>query len=83
MEHNFGHGKSNLSNILLSLNLISFLFHTILEFFDLRYALIRNDLPTRKMFFNHIKTLTVYICFESWNHMMRFMIKGLEIEDPG
>lgn len=83
LEHNFGHGEDNLSSILLSLNLISFLFHTILEWFDKRYALIRNDLPTRKMFFNHIKTLTVYICFESWNHMMRFMIKGLELEDPG
>ena len=28
-EHNFGHGKENLSETLLSLNLLSFLFHTV------------------------------------------------------
>jgi len=83
LEHNFGHGEKQLSNFLLSLNLLSFLFHTILEWFDLRYALLRKTLPRRKEFFNHIKCLTYYICFKNWTDMLIFMIKGLELEDPG
>ena len=30
-EHNFGHGQENLSEILLSLNLLGFIFHNVLE----------------------------------------------------
>ena len=33
-EHNFGHGKQFLTQTLLSLNLIAFLFHTVLELTD-------------------------------------------------
>ena len=83
LEHNFGHGKENLSNLLLTLNLLAFLFHTILELFDNRYYFLRKHLPSRKVFFNDIKSLTKYICFKSWTHMLIFMIKGLELEDPG
>ena len=83
LEHNFGHGEKHLSNFLLSLNLLSFLFHTILECFDQRYVLLRKTLPRRKDFFHHIKCLTYYICFSSWTDMLIFMIKGLELEDPG
>ena len=36
LEHNFGHGKQYLSNLLLTLNLLAFLFHTVLEIFDQR-----------------------------------------------
>ena len=31
LEHNFGHGQENLSEILLSLNLLAFLFHNVLD----------------------------------------------------
>ena len=31
LEHNFGHGKANLSAILATLNLLAFAFHTIAE----------------------------------------------------
>jgi len=34
VEHNFGHGKKYLSAFLLSLNLLAFLFHTVLEWSD-------------------------------------------------
>ncbi len=82
-EHNFGHGKENLSETLLSLNLFSFLFHTVLEIFDNKYRLIRETLPRRKDFFNDIRALTRYICFGNWNQLLDFMIKGLELPDPG
>jgi len=82
-EHNFGHGKENLSETLLSLNLLSFFFHTVLEIFDKKYRLIRETLPRRKDFFNDIRALTRYICFGNWNQLLDFMIKGLELPDPG
>jgi hypothetical protein len=31
LEHNFGHGSQHLASFLLSLNLLAFLFHTVLE----------------------------------------------------
>ena len=82
-EHNFGHGKENLAETLLCLNLLSFLFHTVLEIFDNKYRLIRETLPRRKDFFNDIRALTRYICFDSWKQLLDFMIRGLELPDPG
>tara|TARA_Y100000031_G_scaffold154812_1_gene203669 strand:+ start:145 stop:1461 length:1317 start_codon:yes stop_codon:yes gene_type:complete len=83
LEHNFGHGMENLSNLLLTLNLLAFLFHTVLEYFDSRYRLIRKTLSRRKTFFHDIQALMRYVCFDSWQHMMVFMIRGLELPDPG
>ena len=82
LEHNFGHGKNHLSNLLLTLNLLAFLFHTALEMFDETYKRIRDDLPTRKTFFDDIRALTRYMCFNSWELMLTFMARGLELELP-
>ena len=83
LEHNYGHGKENLSEVLFSLIILSFLFHTVMELFDARYRLVRENLPNRKTFFDDVRALTRYICFKDWNDMLVFMLKGLEIEDPG
>jgi hypothetical protein len=34
IEHNFGHGSQHLASLLLSLNLLAFLFHTVLDLVD-------------------------------------------------
>jgi hypothetical protein len=80
LEHNFGHGKQYLSATLFSLNLLAFLFHTVLEWSDERYALLRQVLARRQTFFEDIRALTRYMVFESWHHLMDFMIKGLKLE---
>ncbi len=80
LEHNFGHGKQYLSATLLSLNLLAFLFHTVLEWSDEPYALVRQELARRQTFFDDIRALTRYMVFESWHHLMAFMIRGLELE---
>jgi len=82
LEHNFGHGKKHLSNLLLTLNLLAFFFHTALEMFDEMYRRIREDLPTRKTFFDDIRALTRYMCFDNWEVMLAFMARGLELEFP-
>jgi hypothetical protein len=81
-EHNFGHGKKNLSSVLATLILLAFLFHTVLEHIDKCYQLLRAELPARKTFFDDVRALTRYLCFESWQQMLEFMLNGLEIPIP-
>jgi len=80
LEHNFGHGKMYLSAFMLSLNLLAFLFHTVLEWSDDKYALLRQVLARRQTFFNDIQALTRYMIFDHWEQLMDFMIRGLELE---
>lgn len=80
LEHNFGHGQQYLASFLLTLNLLAFLFHTVLELVDANYRLLRQALGTRQTFFNDIKTLTRYLYFDSWQHLLDFMIKQLELD---
>lgn len=82
LEHNFGHGKKYLSSLLLTLNLLAYLFHTLLDLFDEKYCLIRQTLPTRKTFFQDIRALTRYMYFESWDELMLFMLRGLKLKVP-
>ena len=79
LEHNFGHGKEHLSSLLAAMNLLAFLYHTFLSFTDERYRLVRANLPTRKTFFDDLRALTRYRFFPSWDALMDFMMKGLEI----
>ncbi len=82
VEHNFGHGRQHLANFLLTLNLLAFLFHTVLQLVDVKYQLLREELAVRKTFFNDLRCLTRYNCFESWDHLLNLMLEGLELEIP-
>lgn len=82
LEHNFGHGQEYLSETLVTLNLLAFLFHTIMHIGDQKYQAIRKKLGPRVTFFQHIRTLTYYSYFKSWDHLIDFMYVGLEIELP-
>lgn len=79
LEHNFGHGKKHLSSLLAAMNILAFLFHTFLSFTDANYRLIRATLPTRKTFFDDLRALTRYMLFPTWDALMDFMMRGLEI----
>ena len=65
---------------MLSLNLLAFLFHTVLEWSDDKYALLRRVLARRRTFFHDIQALMRYMIFDSWDHLMDFMIQGLELK---
>ena len=79
LEHNFGHGSEHLASLLLSLNLLAFLFHTVLDLVDEKYRLIRQALHTRRKFFQHIEALLCYHQYSSWDELFTFMCKGLEL----
>jgi len=79
LEHNFGHGKEHLASLLATMNLLAFGLHTLLEVSDQSYQLVRKKLGARRRFFQHIEALTSYLRFESWQALMDFMMRGLEI----
>ena len=75
-EHNFGHGKQHLSNLLATLNLLAFLTHTALEWLDEAYRAVRNAAPSRRTFFENLRALLQFIPFDNWQHLMQFMQYG-------
>ena len=81
LTHNFGHGKQHLSTLLATLNLLALLFHTLLELKDSAYRCLRQFLP-RKTFFDDLRALTRYLCFDSWDALLAFMIEKLELQAP-
>ena len=76
LEHNFGHGQEHLAAGLLTLNLLAFLFHTVLHLADDAYQQIRKKRGTRKGFFQDLVSLTQYFRFESWQSLIDFMLYG-------
>jgi hypothetical protein len=80
IEHNFGHGNQHLASLLLSLNLLAFLFHTILDLVDEQYRAIRQALGRRKTFFQDMDALLRYFIFENWDDVFTFMFEGLELD---
>jgi hypothetical protein len=79
LEHNFGHGDQHLSSTLFTLNPLAFLAHTTLFLANQQYRLIRDALVKRTTFFDDLRALTRYMLFLSWEHLLTFMIDGLEI----
>ncbi|MFZ4780136.1 MAG: hypothetical protein ACOYM3_32675 [Terrimicrobiaceae bacterium] len=65
MEHNFGQGKKRLSPLLATMNLLACGLHTLREITDGAYRLLRAKLGARRTFFDHIRTLTTSLDFES------------------
>lgn len=79
LEHNFGHGKKHLSSLLLTMNLLAFGLHTLLEVTDESYRLVRRAVGARRKFFQHVEALTAYVFFENWERLMDFMMRGQEV----
>lgn len=79
LEHNFGHGKKHLSSLLMTMNLLAFGLHTLLELADANYRLIRATVGARRRFFQHLEALLTYLHFPTWESLMDFMMRGLEI----
>jgi hypothetical protein len=79
LEHNFGHGEQFLANFMLTLNLLAFLFHTLLDLLDEQFHALRQKLVARRDFFNDLRALLRYMLFDNWHHLMHFMLVGLEL----
>ena len=75
LEHNFGHGENHLCELLLSLNLLAFLFHTVLDLVNYTYQKVRELLVTRTSFFNDMRTLLKFIWFKDWSDFFSFIFR--------
>lgn len=83
LDHNYGHGRKHLASLLATMNILAFLFHTILEFMDEKYRLLRKTCGARATLFNDIRTLLKHLCFRSFDRLMEFMVESLEkLHDP-
>jgi hypothetical protein len=81
-EHNYGHGDQHLSSVLVSLLLLAFVFHTALDLACLMYRAIRQKLRTRHKFFDDLRGLTTYLYWRSFQHLLSFMYRQLELGPP-
>lgn len=76
LEHNFGHGKQHLSEILVTLNLLAFAFHTVLDSVEQLWQDARQVLGTRRGFFTDLHSITTYLRFPDWCALCQTMIQG-------
>ena len=70
LEPNFGHGKLTLSNLLVSLNLLAFAFHTVANLCVLAWRTAVAARGARYRFFEHLRTITTYIVFPNWHSLL-------------
>lgn len=73
LEHNYGHGKKNLSPVFYYLNLLAYLVHIILERGDKGFQKARATVRSRVEFWNQLRTLMRMLFWESWDHLMEFV----------
>lgn len=76
LEHNFGHGKKGLSELLLAFNILAFLTHTLCLKYDDGYQELYKLINKRKTFFNHLNTFTTFFYISDWDSLYQTMIKG-------
>ncbi len=74
LEHNFGHGKKNLSMNFFLLNLLAFFMHQIFELTDLLYQKCRAKFSSRLEYWNQLRCTFRILIFKSWEKMLGFII---------
>ena len=70
LEHNFGHGRDGLANLLVVLNLLAFAAHTACDLGDAAWQRARRTLGARKRLFEHVRTITAHVVFPSWTGLI-------------
>jgi len=73
LEHNFGHGKENLSEAFFVLNLLAFFAHQIFQKVDGLYQMARDRFSSRIEFWNATRSAFRFFLFESWDHVLERM----------
>ena len=70
IEHNFGHGKKNLSMNFLLLNLLAFFMHQIFELTCLLYQKCRAKFSSRREYWNQLRCTFRILIFISWEALL-------------
>jgi hypothetical protein len=81
INHNFGHGKKNLSEAFFLLNLLAFFLHQIFELSDTLYQSARATFSARVEYWNTIRAAFRLILFDSWEELLVRINSPPELED--
>jgi hypothetical protein len=76
LEHNFGHGRRHLAAVLATLNLLAFACHTACELADTLWRTAFGAAGARQRFFAHLRVLTVYLVFPTWEILLTTLVTG-------
>ena len=76
LEHNFGHGKDTLASVLVVLNLLAFTYHTVASITVLAWKAAVAAKGATYRFFEHLRTITTYVVFQDWAHLLRSIGEG-------
>lgn len=82
LEHNYGHGKSTLANLLVTLNLLAFAFHTAANLGVLAWRTAMAARGARYRFFEHLRTITAYIVFSDWDTLLGAIANPKSVRPP-
>ncbi|MEE4607139.1 MAG: transposase [Desulfobacteraceae bacterium] len=82
IEHNYGHGKNNLSMIFFILNLLAFFFHQVFELTDPLYQKCRTKFSSRKEYWNQLRCTFRILIFRSWTHLLTYLTDPPMLEPP-
>ncbi|MBF0467191.1 MAG: transposase [Nitrospirae bacterium] len=77
IEHNFGHGKKNLSVNFFLLNLLAFFVHQIFELTDALYQKCRGTYSSRRAFWEGLKNAIIILIFPDWQTLLQRLIDPL------
>jgi hypothetical protein len=75
LEHNFGHGKENLSSVFYYLNLVAFVSHIILEMGSHLFRQVKAEAGRSDELWHGIRTLLNYWVWESWQALLLHMLE--------
>ncbi|MEW6608242.1 MAG: hypothetical protein AB1414_12495, partial [bacterium] len=78
IEHNFGHGKKNLSLNFFLLNLLAFLMHQIFQLTCLLYQACREKFSSRREYWNQLRCTIRILIFQSWEELLWFILSPPE-----
>jgi hypothetical protein len=82
LEHNFGHGQNNLAAVLVTLNLIAFLFHTVTEGVEDLWRQAVEIAGTRGRLFSKLREITALVLFPSWQVLFETLTFKISLALP-
>jgi hypothetical protein len=70
LEHNFGHGKNNLSAVFVTLNLLAFAFHAVCDLTEDLWRRAMEKMGSRSRFFENLRSITNFLIFPTWGDLL-------------
>lgn len=78
IEHNFGHGKKNLSMNFFLLNMLAFFVHQILELTDNLYQECRKAFGSKRNLWDHLRTGIHLLILPDWETLLLRVLRPRE-----